>query len=51
MADLQIPVELLYGEYILESAREVQQRDLLGPMLFCIIIHQLTKNLVSPFVV
>ena len=45
----RFPSKLLYGEHILESARGVQQGDPLGPMLFCLVIRELTKSLVSPF--
>ena len=40
--------KLLYGEYVLESARGGQQGDPLGPMLFCLVIRKLTKSLVFP---
>ena len=38
---------LFWGNKILESAEGVQQGDPLGPLLFCLVIHQLLTQLRS----
>ncbi|GAU90716.1 hypothetical protein RvY_03094 [Ramazzottius varieornatus] len=40
--------KLLFGQHIMESARDVQQGDPLGPLLFCLVIESITKTLKSP---
>ena len=40
---------LFLGDKTLESAEGVQQGDPLGPLLFCLSIHQLTTQLTSHF--
>lgn len=41
------PSSLLWGDRILESAEGVQQGDPLGPLLFCLSVHQLSSQLRS----
>ena len=43
------PSSLFWEDKILDSAEGVQQEDPLGPLLFCLTIHNLTTQLVSDF--
>ena len=38
-----------YGEFLISSAEGVQQGDPLGPLLFCLTIHELVTSLESEF--
>ena len=44
----RLPSNLFYGSHLLESACGVQQGDPLGPLLFCLVIHKLTRRITSP---
>ena len=46
MGGLLAPVQLGYG-VLIESAEGVQQGDPLGPLLFCLTIHQLCSRMKS----
>ena len=39
------PSCLLFGEEIIQSSEGVQQGDLLGPLLFCLTIHNMVEQL------
>ena len=43
------PSSLFFGDKIVQSCEGVQQGDLLGPLLFCLAIHRMTKSLTSEF--
>ena len=43
------PSFLFHGEYTIESCEGVQQGDPLGPLLFCIAIHDLINTVKSEF--
>ena len=45
------PSCLFCGDHILQSAESVQQGDPMGPLLFCISIHDLVSKLQSELVV
>ena len=40
---------LFWGDKTLASAEGVQQGDSLGPLLFCLVMHQLITQLISEF--
>jgi hypothetical protein len=42
---------LLFGDFILSSSEGVQQGDPLGPLFFCIAVHELLLSIKSEFVV
>ena len=44
-----LPSTLFWGDKILQSAEGVQQGDPLGPLFFCLSIHQLCSSLKSEF--
>jgi hypothetical protein len=43
------PSLLFFGEFTIPSAEGVQQGDPLGPLLFCLSIHEIITNLKSEF--
>jgi hypothetical protein len=43
------PTFLFFGECTIDSAEGVQQGDPLGPLLFCLTIHQIVESLKSEF--
>ena len=43
------PSSLFFGDSVLDSSEGVQQGDPLGPLLFCLIIHDILKNLRCEF--
>ena len=45
------PSSLFFGEDIIPSSEGVQQGDPLGPLLFCLAIHDLVQQLQSEFTV
>ena len=45
----RLPSLLFYGEFLISSAEGVQQGDPLGPLLFCLTIHELVTSLESEF--
>ena len=45
----RLPSLLFYGEFSIPSAEGVQQGDPLGPLLFCLTIHELVTSLKSEF--
>ena len=48
-AAYQLPSFLFFGNHIIHSAEGVQQGDPLGPLLFCLTIHDLVGELKSEF--
>ena len=48
-AAYQLPSFLFFGNHIIHSAEGVQQGDPLGPLLFCLTIHDLIGELKSEF--
>ena len=45
----RLPSLLFYGDFSIPSAEGVQQGDPLGPLLFCLTIHELVTSLKSEF--
>ena len=45
------PSTLFWEDYVIESGEGVQQIDPLGPLLFCLPIHEVTQSLKSQFCV
>lgn len=45
------PSSLFWEDYVIESSEGVQQGDPLGPLLFCLTIHEVTQGLKSEFCV
>ena len=48
-APYSTPSFLFFGDCIMQSAEGVQQGDPLGPLLFCLAIHDVVSNLRSEF--
>ena len=45
------PTSLFWEDYVIESREGVQQGDPLGPLLFCLAIHEITQGMKSEFCV